>query len=418
MKLIKKILIFTFLVILVIYLVPTSPSDFFENYTNNDKASQSLKEFQSKTITKINVDGVDWKYYSGGNGNKTILFLHGMGGSYDLWWQQISAFEKGYKVITYTLPEEINSLEKTSKGILKILDKEKVNQFYAVGTSMGGYIAQYLVQTIPNRIEKVVFGNTFPPNDLILKENKSKSKIIPLLPEVLFSKLGEKKLNNEIIPAAKNSKLLKAFLTSLPSNKKLFMNRYGVVIDKFTATPQKYEIKRVPKLIIESDNDPLVQPELRKKIKELYADAEVFAFHNEGHFPYINAAVKYNKVLQNFFNKENTYKNVEKTIKNYFEGRKNADSEQLQDAFSDKAKLYTIINGKELIVTFDEYLNKVKTDGKQKVTTQILFGDITNNIANFKTEFQYTGKTYIDYLTLLHTQSGWKINNKTFTKIN
>ncbi len=413
---IKKFLIFIFLIILVIYLIPTSPSNFFKNYTNSDKASQSLKEFQLKTTSKITVDGVNWEYYSGGKGNKTILFLHGMGGSYDLWWQQISAFEKDYSVVTYTLPEEINSLENTSKGILEILDKEKVDNFYAVGTSMGGYITQYLVNKIPNRIEKAVFGNTFPPNDLILKENKSKSKIIPLLPEILFSKLGEKKLNDELIPAAKNSKLLKAFLTSLPSNKKLFINRYRVVIDKFTVTPDKYETKRIPKLIIESDNDPLIQSELREKIKDLYPDAKAFTFHNEGHFPYINAAEEYNRVLKEFFNKDDEFKNIEVTIQNYFEGRKNADINQLQKAFSNNAKLYTSIENIELIISFDDYLKKVKSDGKQKVNTQILSGDITGNIANFKTEFKYTDKSYTDYLTLLNTQDGWKIISKTFIK--
>jgi len=416
MKFIKRLFLLLLLIIIVIYLIPTSPSNFFENYTNNDKASQSLKEFQSKTTSKITVDGVNWEYYSGGKGNKTILFLHGMGGSYDLWWQQVSAFEKGYKVITYTLPEQINSLEKASKGILEILDKEKVDKFYAVGTSLGGYITQYLVNLTPNRIEKAVFGNTFPPNNLILKENKSKSKIIPLLPEILFSKLGEKKLNDEIIPAAKNSELLKAFLPSLPSNKKLFMNRYSVVIDKFTATPKSYETKRIPKLIIESDNDPLIQSELRKKIKELYSDAEVYTFHNEGHFPYINAADEYNKVLRKFFKKGDAFKNVEITIKNYFEGRKNADISQLQSAFSNNAKLYTSIDKNELIISFDNYLNKVKSDGKQKVSTQILSGDITGNIANFKTKFEYIDKSYTDYLTLLNTQDGWKIISKTFTK--
>ena len=302
MRFIKRLFLFLLLIVIIIYLIPTSPSNFFETYTNNDNVSKSLKKFQSKPTKEIEVDGISWKYYVNGSGNKTILFLHGMGGSYDLWWQQVSAFEKDFKVITYTLPEEINSLKKTSKGILEILSKEKVDQFYAVGTSMGGYIAQYLVKIIPDKVEKVVFGNTFPPNDLILNENKSKSKIIPLLPEILFSKLGEKKLNNEIIPAAKNSELLKAFLSSLPSNKKLFVNRYSVVIDKFIPTPEEYKIKRIPKLIIESDNDPLIPPILREEIKVLYPDAEIFTFHNEGHFPYINAAEEYNKVLREFFN--------------------------------------------------------------------------------------------------------------------
>jgi len=302
-----KIILFILTVIIVgVYLIPAPKANFFELYPTNDKHSQSLKEFQNKQTKEITIDSVKWNYYTGGNGSKTILFLHGMGGAYNLWWQQVTKFEKDYKIIAYSLPEEINSLKNASKGILAILKAENIENFYAVGTSMGGYIAQYLVSIIPNRVEKVVFGNTFPPNNLIAKENAAKSYVIPYLPEILISKLGEKQLNEKLVPAAKNSELLKAFLPSLPFSKKQFINRFNVVVDKFTATPNKKEIKRIPKLIIESDNDPLIQPELRKQIKELYANAEVYTFYNEGHFPYINASEEFNKVLKDFFNKKYT----------------------------------------------------------------------------------------------------------------
>jgi pimeloyl-ACP methyl ester carboxylesterase len=406
------------LILILIYFIPVPKVNFFKIYTNNDSFSKSLKKLQAKPTKEIIIDGVKWHYYTGGKGTKTILFIHGMGGAYDLWWQQITAFEKDYKVISYTLPESINTLKKTSNGILKILESEKVNTFYAVGTSMGGYITQYLVNLIPDRIDKAVFGNTFPPNTLIQKENATKSKIIPYLPEILIAKLGEKKLQNEIIPAAKNSQLLKAFLPSIYFSKKQFMNRYYVVIDKFTANPNSYKIKRIPKLIIESDNDPLIQPELRTKIKLLYKDAMVYTFHNEGHFPYINAAETYNIVLRDFLTKKNDFLEVEKTITNYFEGRKNANLKQLQSAFSKNAKLYTTKNNSELIIPLESYINKVKTDGKQKVTTKILNGDITGNIANFKTKFSYPKLSYTDYLTLLKTNDSWKIISKTFTKTN
>ncbi|MCF6181483.1 alpha/beta fold hydrolase [Lutibacter sp.] len=404
------------IVLIIIYLIPAPQANFFKLYKTDNTISKSLKKLQAKPTKKIMVDGVTWDYYTGGNGTKTILFLHGMGGAYDLWWQQIAAFEKDYKVISYTLPEKINSLKKASEGILAILKKEHVNKFYAVGTSMGGYITQYLVNLIPNRVEKAVFGNTFPPNTLIAQENATKSKVIPFLPEILISKLGEKKLNNELIPASKNSKLLKAFLPSLPFSKKQFMNRYSVVIDPFTANPTSYKIKRIPKLILESDNDPLIQPELRKKLKELYSDAKVYTFHNEGHFPYINASNEYNKVLRDFLNEKDEYLEVEKTIANYFEGRKNANITQLQSAFSNDAKLYTVKENTELIIPLKSYLDKVKTDGKQKVATQILDGDITGNIANFKTKFSYSKFSYTDYLSLLKINNQWKIISKTFTK--
>ncbi|VAW26780.1 hypothetical protein MNBD_BACTEROID04-901, partial [hydrothermal vent metagenome] len=223
-KYLKRIFISLIIIIIGIYLIPAPKTNFFELYPINDNYSQSLKNFQAKPTKEVTINGVKWIYYVGGSGTKTILFIHGMGGAYNLWWQQIIKFEKSYNVISYTLPEDINSLQKTSEGILKILETEKIDKFYVVGTSMGGYIAQYLVSTIPDRIEKAVFGNTFPPNNLIAKENKTKSKLLPFLPEIIISKLGEKTLDKKIIPAAKNSKLLKAFLVSLPFSKKQFIN--------------------------------------------------------------------------------------------------------------------------------------------------------------------------------------------------
>ena len=414
----KRIVLILILIIIGIYFIPAPKATFSELYSINDKYSKSLKEFQAKPTKEVTVNGIKWIYYTGGKGAKTILFLHGMGGAYDLWWQQVAEFEKDYNVITYTLPEEINTLEKASNGILKILETEKIDHFYTVGTSMGGYITQYLVSIIPERIEKAVFGNTFPPNNLIAKENATKSKVIPYLPEILIAQLATKKINNELVPAAKNNELLKAFLPSLPFSKKQFMNRYYVVIDNFTASPSNYSVKRIPKLIIESDNDPLIQPELRKKIKELYKDADVYTFHNEGHFPYINASEEFNNVLRNFLNKKNEFLAIEKTITNYFEGRKNANIKQLQSAFSTNASLYTSLNGNEIVIPLTAYLNKVKTDGFQEVKTVILDGDITGSIANFKTKFVYSKKSYTDYLILLSTQNGWKISSKTFTQTN
>ena len=414
----KISLLVIILIMIAIYLIPAPQADFFKIYNSNDVFSKSLKKLQAKATKEIIVDGVKWNYYVGGKGTKTILFLHGMGGAYDLWWQQIAAFKKDYKVISYTIPEEINTLKKASKGILTILKKEHVDKFYAIGTSMGGYITQYLVNLIPDRVEKAVFGNTFPPNNLIAQENATKSKIIPYLPEILISKLGERKMNNELIPAAKNSKLLKAFLPSVPFSKKQFMHRYYIVIDPFLVKTNSYKIKRIPKLIIESDNDPLIQPQLRKELKELYPNAKVYTFHNEGHFPYINASNEYNKVLRHFLKEKNEYSEVEKTITNYFEGRKNADLTQLQSAFSKNAKLFSIKNNTELIIPLESYLDKVKSDGKQKVNTKILNGDITRNIANFKTKFTYPELSFTDYLTLLKTNDNWKIISKTYTKTN
>ena len=402
----------------IVYAIPTKPQDFFELYSKQDEASKSLKEFLAQPTKSVSVNGEEWLYFSGGTGNQTILFIHGMGGAYQLWWQQNAALENDYRVISFSLPEGVNNLNGAYTGILKILEIENVKNFNVVGTSMGGYIAQYLVNKIPNRIDKVVFGNTFPPNTILAEKNASISKVIPYFPEVLISSLGDKKLRSDILPAAKNSELLAAFLPSLPFSKKQFINRYYVVIDPFVSHPNEYKIKRIPKLIIESDNDPLVELQLREDLKKLYPSARFRTFHNEGHFPYINAAREYNQFLTEFFASPDEFKEAEKTVKAYFEGRRTANIEMLSEVFAENAELFAVLDNELRKIPVQEYFEKVKADGPSQIKTTILDGNITNNMAVFKTRFQYGDKEYQDYLTLLKVSGKWKIVSKTFTKLN
>ncbi|MDP2089862.1 MAG: alpha/beta hydrolase [Flavobacteriaceae bacterium] len=305
----KKRMIFGLLMLLIaviiLYLIPASQTDFFQQYTKNDSYSSSLRIIRNTPLKTIEVDGVTWNYFMDGKGKKTILFIHGMGGTYDLWWNQLSYFKNDYTVISFTLPVSVNSLEKSKKGILKILEKEGVNRFHLVGTSMGGYIAQYMVYSVPERIEKVVLSNTFPPNSLLKKENAGKRKFLPFLPEIILFKLSEKQLKNVILPTSKNSKLLEAMLLNLPFSKKQLVGRFDVVVDSFYVSPSNLKINTIPKLIIESDNDPLVPPILREEIKKLYPNAKIYTFHNEGHFPYVTDAQNYSKIIDAFLNESN-----------------------------------------------------------------------------------------------------------------
>jgi len=165
---------------------------------------------------------------------------------------------------------------------------------------MGGYITQYLLNKHPEKIEKAVIGNSFPPNDYIVKENATNRKLIPLLPEFVVGKLAESHLKKDIFPTSENHKLLEAFLLSVPFSKKGLAARFDVVTDYFEATSELPEIKVIPKLILESDNDPMITTQLRSQLKSLYPEAQVFTFHNKGHFPYINDKDTYNKVVNDF----------------------------------------------------------------------------------------------------------------------
>jgi len=292
-------LLFVFLGVVVLYSIPTKNQSFEEIYSEKDTVLSTISDFRKIPLKNITIDDTEWNYLSIGKGEKAILFLHGMSGTYDIWWQEINYFKNDYRIISLTYPA-VNSLKNMGEAVMEILDKENIKEFIVVGSSLGGYFTQYLVNTYPERIEKAVFGNTFPVNDQIKEENKSKEWLFRTAPEWLVMYVMRTGLHKDILPAANNSKVLEAFMIEQFSgrmSKAQFIARYECVIDKF----DKNETPDIPKLIIEADNDPLVKEALRKKLIEEYPEAKVITLKHVGHFPYVNEPDLYNEVLKSFF---------------------------------------------------------------------------------------------------------------------
>ena len=292
------------LLITFTYFYPVPQKNALGLYRGADKQPiNSLIAFRSLPKKSIQAVGHDWTYLVLGNGPKTILFLHGMTGSFDFWWQQMMAFSSTYQVISVTYPP-INNLSDLGKGIVTILDKEHIDKTVIVGSSLGGYLTQYLLATYPQRVEKAVLGNTFPQNDIYEEQNETRVTLATWLPEWAVMSALRKNLEEKVIPASDYSPLAEAMLLENGygrMSKAQFLARYYCVIDKFK--PVDNQASKTPLLLIESDNDPLILPELRTKLKQLYPTAQVHTFHQKGHFPYLSNPAEYNAVLREFLAK-------------------------------------------------------------------------------------------------------------------
>ncbi len=260
---------------------------------------QSLLDFRADyPLQHVQVDGLDWEYLVLGEGEETVLFLHGMTGAYDIWWQQMLALMPDYRVISLTYPPA-DTLEAMSKGVIAILDAEGIRRTHVVGSSLGGYLAQYLMQTHPDRLDKVVLANTFPPNDVLRAKNEKIIALLPFLPEWAVMRVFRQSFTDDIYPAAGYSELVLAYLLEQASgrmSKAQVIARAKAVIEPFAPA----EATSLPLLIIEADNDPLVEASLRAALRETYPTAEVQTLHGAGHFPYLNEATTYTQWLRAF----------------------------------------------------------------------------------------------------------------------
>jgi maspardin len=213
----------------------------------------------------------------------------------------MEVLEQHYQVIAMTYPAA-DSLAEMARGVMAIMDAEGVNRFNVVGSSLGGYLTQYLVANYPERITSAVFANTFPPNDLIAEQNKVVGILLPYLPEWLIMKVVGGSIRESVYPASEYSELVLAFgleQTGGRMNKRQIMGRYRCVIEPFTVPDP--DALGIPVMILESDNDPLVAPVLRAELKATYPSAVVYNFGNAGHYPYLNRAEDYTRIIDEFF---------------------------------------------------------------------------------------------------------------------
>jgi pimeloyl-ACP methyl ester carboxylesterase len=298
------IVFFLALVVLVAYSYPVRRIPFQQLYAKvPGDIKKSLQRFRRiHELQRIKDSAKTWRYLAIGQGQETILFLHGMAGGYDIWWQVIDALQGRYKIISFTYPP-IDSLEGLRRGILAILEKENVSEFYLVGTSLGGYLAQYLVSKNPEMIKRAVFANTFPPNDIIAQKTRKIGKIFPFLPPWALMLYLRQRATTSIYPAADHSEIVLAYMmeqTHGRLTKRQYITRYRCILDDFDAPVS--EVSRIPVLIIEADNDPLVENRLRELLKATYPSCPVKTLHGVGHFPYLNQPEQYTQILSEFFN--------------------------------------------------------------------------------------------------------------------
>jgi pimeloyl-ACP methyl ester carboxylesterase len=158
-----------------------------------------------------------------------------------------------------------------------------------------------MVAQHPEMVERAVFANTFPPNELIAEQNRTIGALLPYLPEWLVMSVLRGSFQESIYPASGFNELVLAYLLEISygrMSKADVAGRFHCVVDPFT--PPDVEAAGIPVMILEASNDPLVDAVLREQLKAAYPTAKVVNMGEVGHFPYLNQAEAYTARLQEF----------------------------------------------------------------------------------------------------------------------
>ncbi|MFX0064145.1 MAG: alpha/beta fold hydrolase [Candidatus Hermodarchaeota archaeon] len=261
-----------------------------------DWSMDDLEKFRDQQTSKeIILNSISWKYYDTGThvSEFAIVFLHGTTGSKEIFWLQISSLMNKYRVISFDLPP-IVGVEKLAEGIHKILIRIGIKKILLLGTSFGGYLAQFFCSKYSEMIDKLVLSNTFITTHVYYQKYRKLLLIEKLIPVILIKRIMKKGLLTIV-----HNQTREYLIDQLERNltKKILMARLkSFVTDKVISKPPIEQV-----LIIETINDPLVPKQLQDELKKTYPQATVKTLREEAnHFPYLIISNEYNQILTDF----------------------------------------------------------------------------------------------------------------------
>lgn len=130
------------------------------------------------------------EYQVFGEGEDTLLFLHGLGGDWTNWRPQLDEFSDRFRCIAWTSPGygaspplEILNWTTLANAAVGVLNAEEIDAAIVVGLSMGGYVAQQMAADHADRVARLVLvatSSAFGGRDADFKKQYLASRLAPL----------------------------------------------------------------------------------------------------------------------------------------------------------------------------------------------------------------------------------------------
>ena len=256
------------------------------------------KQARAAEGTMFKANGLDWDVIDTGMPSpdaQTVVLLPGTLGTAGIFQAQIDGLRDIARVIALTYPPE-RDLRKMVDSLVILLDELGVDTFHVLGSSLGGFVAQWLADRVPDRIETLFIANSLidpvpsrrrmPPLETmeLMNGEQHKETILRSVenwnePEPIFTDLKKQLIESGETIGGEG---LKARVLALQKSE---------AVPPLAVAPERI-------VIIESEDDPLINAEIRQAVKDRYQGAAVKTFPVAGHYPYVTRAADYTKIIR------------------------------------------------------------------------------------------------------------------------
>jgi pimeloyl-ACP methyl ester carboxylesterase len=277
-----------------------------------------------RELKTIEIDGIPFNYVDIGSGDREpVVFVHGLGGQWQNWLENIPRLAESRRVVAMDLPgfgltpeaedDEKITITRYGRWVNALADRLELGKVDLVGNSMGGYIAAEVAIQFPERVSQLV---------LVSAAGISSAEVAPM-PILTVGRVAAALASNSVTRyrrlaarpvtrhvslalVARHPRLLKADLAYegffKGGGKPGFGDALRASLD-YDFRDRLPDVK-VPTLIVWGEKDSIIPTRDADEFERLIEDSRKVVMKDTGHIPMAERPQAFNDVLVGFFEEE------------------------------------------------------------------------------------------------------------------
>ena len=236
-----------------------------------------------------------------------IVFIHGVGLTYEIWQPQLDYFNE-YSTLSYDilghgkskLEKDIITFDDFSNQLITLIDELKIDKIHLVGFSIGSLIARDFASKHNERLQSLILlGSIFKRTDeqqKIVNERYNQAK-----KQMKLSKQALKRwFTNEYLK--KNPNTYEKISTILSANN---MENFLKVYELFVAHKNDEDFNKIKAktLIMTGEHDAGSTTAMSEELNKIIKDSQLKIINNGKHLCGIECADNVNLTIKNFIDK-------------------------------------------------------------------------------------------------------------------
>jgi pimeloyl-ACP methyl ester carboxylesterase len=261
------------------------------NHVLNNASANGAPWRLDGAIRTTCIAGVDWPYIDTGGSGPVLVMLPGSVGTCEMFFKQIASLGSRFRIISVGYPAEPDPA-RLADGLADLMVVLGLQSASVLGSSFGGYWAQFFALRHAHRVETLLLGNIFvTPQPLF--DN-------PLFAPDFVRATGAAQLQTvwyDRVAQAPDSELKRIQIDMLSGRQSAenLRARFVGVVNAALCPPLPLAASRI--VILDCADDPIIPPAARQAVRDHYPGAEVATLTSGGHYPHILNPQAYDAVI-------------------------------------------------------------------------------------------------------------------------